>query len=71
MVASDGEASNPFVSSETLKECALICLHHLADSGAGSSGSQSPDLGDCGGKAVLEARSGSAFRSASETSFGL
>ena len=37
----------PFVSSETLKACALIGLHLLAAEGeAGSSGSQSPDIGD-------------------------
>ena len=39
--------SNPFVSTETLKACALIGLHFLAEEGeAGSSGSQSNDLGD-------------------------
>ena len=39
--------ANPFVSAETLKACALIGLHLLAVGGdAGSSGSQSPDLGD-------------------------
>ena len=39
--------SNPFVSAETLKACALISLHLSAAEGAvGSSGSQSPDLGD-------------------------
>ena len=38
---------NPFVSAETLIVCALIGLHLLAaDYQAGSSGSQSPDLGD-------------------------
>ena len=36
----------PFVSTETLKACALIGLHLLAAEGeAGSSDSQSPDLG--------------------------
>ena len=37
----------PYVSAETLKACALIGLHLLAAEGEeGSSGSQSPDLGD-------------------------
>ena len=37
----------PFVCAETLKTCALIGPHLLAAEGeAGSSGSQSPDLGD-------------------------
>ena len=45
--ASDDEASNPFVSAETLKACGLIGLHLLAvDTVGGSSGSQSPDLHD-------------------------
>ena len=47
----------PFVSAETLKVCALIGLHLLAaDDGAGSSGGQSPDVGDMwryGGTATL------------------
>ena len=47
VVASDDVSSNPFVSAETLKACALIGLHLLAAGDeAGSSGSQSPDLGD-------------------------
>ena len=38
---------NPCVSVETLEACALIGLHLLAaDCEMGSSGSQSPDLGD-------------------------
>ena len=38
---------NPDVSAETLKACALIGLHLLAaDYEVGSSGSQSPDVGD-------------------------
>ena len=46
-VASNVVPSNPFVSAETLKACALIGLHCLAAEGeAGSSGGQSPDLGD-------------------------
>ena len=46
-MASDDVSSNPFVSAETLKARALIGLHLLAaESEAGSSGSQSPDLGD-------------------------
>ena len=37
----------PAVPAETLKACALIGSHLLAAAGeAGSSGSQSPDLGD-------------------------
>ena len=37
----------PFASAETLKACALTGLHLLAAEGeAGSSGNQSPDLGD-------------------------
>ena len=37
---------NPFGSAKTLKTCALIGLHLLAaECEAGSSGSQSPDLG--------------------------
>ena len=47
VVASDDEASNPFVSAETLKACALIGLQLLAaEDEAGSSRSQSLDLGD-------------------------
>ena len=43
VVASDEVSSNPFVSAETQKACALIGLHLLAAEGeAGSSGSQSP-----------------------------
>ena len=39
----------PVVSAEMLKACALIGLHLLAAEGeAGSSGSQSHDLGDMG-----------------------
>ena len=53
----------PFVSAETLKTCARNGLHLLAaDSGAGSSGSQSLDLGDM-------SRQG-CFCSASDTSLG-
>ena len=41
------EEPHPFVSAEKLKACALISLHYLAAEGEdGSSGSQSPDLGD-------------------------
>ena len=41
----------PFVSAEALKACALIGLHLLAAEGeGGSSGSQSPDLGDTWGR---------------------
>ena len=47
VVASNDVSPNPFVSAETLKACALIGLHLLSAEGeAGSSGSQSPDLGD-------------------------
>ena len=61
-MASNDVSSNPFVSAETLKACALIGLHLVAAEGeAGSSGSPSPDSGDSGGKAVLKARSGSAL----------
>ena len=46
-VVSNEVLPDPFVSAETLKACALIDLHLLAaDHEAGSSGSQSPDLGD-------------------------
>ena len=46
-MASNEVLPNPFVSAETLKACALIGLHLMAAGGdAGSSGSQSPDLGD-------------------------
>ena len=39
--------SEPFVSAETLKACALIGLHLFAAEGeAGSSGSQFLDVGD-------------------------
>ena len=38
---------SPFVPAETLRACALIGLHLMAaESASGSSGSQSPDLGD-------------------------
>ena len=48
VVVSDDEVlPNPFVSAETLKACALTGLHLLpAGDEAGSSGSQSPELGD-------------------------
>ena len=53
-MASDGVSSNPFVSAETLKACALIGQRLLAaESEAGSSGIQSPDVAACGGTAVL------------------
>ena len=46
-MVSNGVPSNPFVSLETLKACALIGLHLLAaEDEAGSCGSQSLDLGD-------------------------
>ena len=46
-VASNEVLPNPFVSAKTLKAWALIGLHLLAAEGeVGSSGSQSPDLGD-------------------------
>ena len=46
-MASDEVLPNPFVSAETHKACALIGLQLMAaEGGAGSSGSQSPDLGD-------------------------
>ena len=45
--ASNDVPSNPLVSAETLKACALNGLHLLAAEGeAGSGGSQSPGLGD-------------------------
>ena len=47
VVASKGVLQNPFVSAETLRARWLISLHLLAAEGeAGSSGSQSPDLGN-------------------------
>ena len=47
VVASKGVLPNPFVSAETLRARWLISLHLLAaESEAGSSGSQSPDLGN-------------------------
>ena len=46
-MASDDVSSNHCVSAETLKACALIGPQILAAEGeAGSSGSQSPDVGD-------------------------
>ena len=46
-VASNEVSSNPFVSAETLKACALIGVHFWAAEGeAGSTGSQSPDSED-------------------------
>ena len=46
-MASNEVLSNPCVSADTLKACALIGLHLLAaDFEMGSSGSQSPDFGD-------------------------
>ena len=45
-VASNELPSNPFVSADTLKACALIGLHLLAAEGeAGSGGRQPPDFG--------------------------
>ena len=45
VAVSNDVSSNPFVSAETPKACALICLHLLAAEGeAGSCGSQSPRL---------------------------
>ena len=45
-MASNEVSSSLFVSAEKLKVCALIGLHLLAaENEAGSSGSQSPDLG--------------------------
>ena len=47
VVASNEVLPNPYVSEETLKVCAMFGLHLLAAGGeAGSSGSQSPGLGD-------------------------
>ena len=46
VVASDDVSSNPFVSPETLKACALVGLHLVAEGEAGSRGSQSPVLED-------------------------
>ena len=49
VVATNEVLPNPFVSAETLKASALIGLHLLAAEGegeGGSSGCQSPDLGD-------------------------
>ena len=47
VVASNEVLPNPCVSTETLKAFALIGLHLLAaDCEVGSSGGQSPDLGD-------------------------
>ena len=47
VVASNEVLPHPYVSAEMLEACALIGLHLLAAGGeAGSSGSQSPDLGD-------------------------
>ena len=46
-MASNEVLRNPYVSAEMLKACSLIGLHLLAaDYEVGSSGSQSPDLGD-------------------------
>ena len=47
VVASNEVLPNPFVSAETFEACALVGPHSLAAEGEeGSSGSQSPDLGD-------------------------
>ena len=51
----------PFVPAETLRACALIGLHLMAAEGeAGSSGSQSPVLGDMWSKVAHKAQLGTA-----------
>ena len=51
----------PFVPAETLRACALIGLHLMAAEGeAGSSGSQSPVLGDMWSKVAQKAQIGTA-----------
>ena len=63
--------SNPCVSTETLKACALIGPHFLAAEGeAGSSGSQSPDLGDMWRQGCSKSPEWISSCSASEASLG-
>ena len=63
--------SNPFVSSETLKACALIGLHLLAAEGEASSRvSQSPALRDMSRQGCPKSREWVSSCSARETSFG-
>ena len=71
MAVSNEVPSNPFVSAETLKACALIGLHPLAAEGeAGSSGSQSPALGDMWRQGCPKSPEWISSCSASETSLG-
>ena len=70
-VVSDDVPSNPFVSAETVKACALVGLHQLAaEGGAGSSGSQFPDLGDMWRQGCPKSPEWIDSCSASETSLG-
>ena len=61
----------PVVPAEKLKACALIGLHLLAaEGGAGSGGSQFPDLGDMWRHGCPESPEWISSCSASETSLG-
>ena len=71
VVASKGVLPNPFVSAETLRARWLIGLHLLAAEGeAGSSGSQSPDLGDMWRYGCPKSPQWISSCSTSDTSFG-
>ena len=71
VVASNDVSSNPFVSAETLKACALIGLHLLAAEGeAGSGGGQSLDVGDMWRQGCPKSPEWISSCSASETSLG-
>ena len=61
----------PVVRADTLKACAQLCLHLLAaESEAGSSGSQSPNLGDMWRHSCPKSPEWISSCSASETSLG-
>ena len=60
----------PFVPAETLKACALIGLHLMAAGEVGSSGSQSPDVGDMGRHGCPKSPGWISSCSTSETSLG-
>ena len=70
-MASNDVLPNPFASAKKPKACALIGLHLLAAEGeAGSSGSQSPDLGDMWRHGCPKSPEWISSCSASETSLG-
>ena len=70
-LAPSDEIFSPVFSADTLKKCALIVLHLLAeDGGWESSGSPSPDPGDMWRQGCPKSPEGVSFCSASEESFG-